>query len=92
MTDQTPAPAPVVVHGNPNVPAVHAAVRLSIVAAGAFVAALGFPELGDRIDDYVTYAGPVAAAIAFGWGIIATRKAAKKSKILAVTSPLGDIK
>lgn len=91
MTD--PTVPPIVVHATPTQPQINAAVRQVILAAGMIVGALGAKSaFVDQINGLVTFAGPVAAVVAFLWGQWETRRSAQKAAALAVSSPLGATK
>jgi predicted MFS family arabinose efflux permease len=89
MSDPVPAPDPIIiVHGTPTQPQIAAGLRQAVLVIGAIAGALGAKgAFVDGLNQFLTYVGPAAAAIAFVWGQYATWKHAKDAAKMATILP-----
>jgi hypothetical protein len=82
MTD-----APIIVSATPNVAMWQTALRYAITAIAAVLAALGYTGAAGKASALLLAVGPVAAFLAFLWGLRATSQNGKKLAILADAAP-----
>lgn len=83
MTDQTP----IQVHASPTAPQIAAALRQVVLMLGPLMGAIGYAGWAGQADQFLQVVGPVSAVIAFIWGQLATRKAAKQQAVMAPYAP-----
>ncbi len=81
MTDQPPI-VPIEVNADPVTDQIGAGIRLTLVALGSVAGALGYAGLAGKFSALVLVAGPVAAAVAYVWGIYKTGRLSAKASSL----------
>ena len=79
--------APIIVSATPTVAMWQTGLRYAITAVAAVLAALGYTGAAGKASALLLAVGPVAALLAFLWGLWATRSNGKKMAVLAAAAP-----
>ena len=78
---------PIEVNATPVPAQIEASIRQVVLMVGPLLGGIGYVGLAGKLNDALVLAGPAAAIIAFVWGQVATRQAAKKLTITARAAP-----
>lgn len=78
---------PIIVPATPTQTQAAAAVRQIILILAGAASALGFAGVAGQLNEFIAYAGPVAAVVVFVWGQVRTRTEAKKLIVTGGAAP-----